>query len=291
MPEVTIRLLGGFEVRVGDREVGPAGWPGRRAAELVALLALADGRRLLRDQVIEALWPHLDPRAGAANLRKAAHHARRALARDDAIVLAGGRVTLLPDDRVFTDVDEFERLADEALATGDAAACSVAADAYAGPLLPESLYDDWSAAHRDHLRERHLAVLRAGRLWDRLAAADPTDEPAHRQLMAAALAAGNRHGAIRWYGRLRTALEQDLGVAPSPETRALYERCVADSARPGLRSSAGRSSWPGPAPPWARPPRARSAPWRSADRRVSASRRCAGSWRRRPRAEVGARSS
>ena len=32
------------------------------------------------DQVIDALWPHLDAIAGAANLRKAAHHARHTLA-------------------------------------------------------------------------------------------------------------------------------------------------------------------------------------------------------------------
>lgn len=75
--DVRIELLGRFHVVVGDREVAESDWPTRRARELVALPSLSDGGRLTRDWVIERLWPHLDAQAGAANLRKAAHHARR----------------------------------------------------------------------------------------------------------------------------------------------------------------------------------------------------------------------
>ena len=78
---VRIELLESFRVVLGDEEFDTDAWPGRRSAELVQLLALADGHRLLRDQVIEALWPHLDVDAGGANLRKAAHHVRQALGR------------------------------------------------------------------------------------------------------------------------------------------------------------------------------------------------------------------
>ena len=74
-----IEMLGQFRIVLDDRQVTVRDWPSRRAHELVALLALADGRTLLRDQVVERLWPHLGAEAGAANLRKAAHHARRAL--------------------------------------------------------------------------------------------------------------------------------------------------------------------------------------------------------------------
>ena len=71
---VRVELLGTFRVAVDQVVVGRA-WPSRRSAELLQLLALADGHRLLKDQVIDALWPHLGPEAGGANLRKAAHHA------------------------------------------------------------------------------------------------------------------------------------------------------------------------------------------------------------------------
>ena len=99
-------------------------WPSRRSAELVQLLALAERRSLQREQVIEALWPHLALEAGAANLRKAAHHARQALGAEDAVVLGGGRVALFPSVEVETDVERFERTAEAALRSRDGAACA-----------------------------------------------------------------------------------------------------------------------------------------------------------------------
>jgi DNA-binding SARP family transcriptional activator len=124
---VRIELLGRFRVTIGGEEVAADARPGRRAAELVQLLALAEERRLARDQTVEALWSRLDVEAGAANLRKAAHHARRALAGPEAVVLRGGRVALFPRRPVATDVDRFEARAHAAVAAGEAAACKASA--------------------------------------------------------------------------------------------------------------------------------------------------------------------
>jgi DNA-binding SARP family transcriptional activator len=66
-----LRLLGGFSVRVNGREVPAAAWAQRRATKLVKLLALAGEHRAAREQVIDMLWPGLDPGAGAANFHKA----------------------------------------------------------------------------------------------------------------------------------------------------------------------------------------------------------------------------
>ena len=224
---VRVELLGAFRASVGGQVVANTGWPGRRSAELVQLLALADHHRLAREQVIEALWPHLGPDAGAANLRKAAHHARRALSRPDAVVLRGGRVMLFPSCQVETDVECFEREAGLALRSRDRAACAEAAAGYAGDLLPESLYEEWTQMRRGHLRSLYAGLLRLSGQWDRLVEIEPCDEAAHRELMRAELAGGNRHAAIGWFGRLRTNLQRELGMPPSPESQALYERCVA----------------------------------------------------------------
>ncbi len=224
---MSIELLGGFRVVVGDKIVDEGAWPGRRSAELVQLLALADRHTLLRDQVIETLWPHLEPDAGAANLRKAAHHCRQALGRDDAVVLAGGRVALLPDAEVSTDVERFERMAGAALRSGDPQACAEAAAACPGDLLPATLYEEWTTSRREHLRSRRAELLRRAGRWEDLVVVEPADEQAYRELMRGALGAGNRHEAIRWYGRLRTNLERELGLAPDAESRALYEEAVA----------------------------------------------------------------
>jgi DNA-binding SARP family transcriptional activator len=228
---VRVELLGAFSVNVAGKQVADSAWPGRRSAELVQLLALAHRHRLAREQVIEALWPHLDPEAGAANLRKAAHHARQALCRQDAVVLSAGRVALFPSCQVETDVRCFEQTAEVALRSQDRPSCAEAASGYPGELLPESLYEEWTQARRDHLRSLYVELLRRSGQWDRLVEIEPADEAAYRELMRAELAGGNRHAAIRWYGRLRTNLERELGLPPSPESQALYEECVAGLGR------------------------------------------------------------
>jgi len=232
-------MLGGFRVRLGDREVVETDWPARRAQELVALLALADGHRLVRDEVIEHLWPHLGPEAGAANLRKAAHHARRALGEADAVVLRGGRVALFPERTVLCDVERFLHEGELALRGDDDGVCARVAGSYAGDLLPASPYEPWTQEPRRRARARLAELLRRSGQWERLLNIEPTDETACQQLMLAAIDAGQRHVALRWYERLRIALVRDLGAQPGAQTRALYDRCTA-GARLGERAFVGR---------------------------------------------------
>ncbi|ODV05952.1 MAG: hypothetical protein ABT20_13345 [Rubrivivax sp. SCN 70-15] len=142
--------------------------------------------------------------------------------------------------RVAVDVDRFERLAQSALSGGGLEACAQALDAYAGDLLPGSAYEAWAEPARERLHARFVALLRASAQWERLARVEPTDEPAHRELMSRELAAGNRAAAVRWYAHLREALERELGVAPDRDTEALYEQCVA-SLQPAGPVTIGRA--------------------------------------------------
>ncbi len=224
---VSIRLLGQFRLDMGQAAGGEAGAPlPRRAAELLQLLSLDPGRSLPSAQVVEALWPHLDPDAGSANLRKAAHHGRQFLGQADALVLRGGSVLLLPDRSVDCDALRFERAADAALASGDPQAGKAALQLYGGELLPDARYQAWAEAPRRRLREKFLRLLRQAGELERLVAEDPTDEAAHLQLMREELAAGRRSSALRWYGHLRDHL-QSLGLRPGAQVEALYRDCVA----------------------------------------------------------------
>ncbi len=215
LPE--LRLLGGFSVRIDGREIPASAWAQRRAAELVKLLALAPSHRVAREQLIDILWPGLEPGAGAANLHKAAHYARGALGVSGALVVRGGSVALAPGADVVVDAAEFERVADQALSSDSAAGCRVAAGLYAGELLPEDRYAEWATAPRERLRDRYLALVRRGGLWELLLAEEPDDEHAHRELMRAHAAAGDRQAALRQYRRLL-----DAGVRPGEETAALH---------------------------------------------------------------------
>ena len=61
MTHLRVELLGGFRVIVGGRTVPVEEWRQRKPAAVVKLLALAPGHRLHRDQVMDVLWPDLDP--------------------------------------------------------------------------------------------------------------------------------------------------------------------------------------------------------------------------------------
>ncbi len=221
-----VKLLGRFEVSVDGGVIGAARWPSLRAAHLLQLLGLQPGHRIARDLAIDALWPQLDPEAGAANLRKALHHARQALGRHDGITLQAGELLLWPERPVDVDSDAFETRALAALQQRDPAECADVASRYSGDLLPGARYEAWTESARERLRALYLELLRAAALWEDLARHEPTDEPAHRALMQRALAAGNRSAALRWYAQLREALQQGLGVLPDARTEAVYMRCV-----------------------------------------------------------------
>ena len=222
-----VTLLGGFAVSVNGAEIPADRWSALRATHLVQLLSLQPRHRAPRDLVIDALWPQLEPDAGAANLRKALHHARQALGRHDSIAQQAGELVLWPQGTLAVDADEFEQRADAALRLRDPAACGDAANAYAGMVLPGARFEAWTEPLRERLQARYLDLLRASGQWALLAQHEPTDEGAHRALMQQALDAGNRAAALHWYARLREALQQSLGVSPDAQTEALYERCVA----------------------------------------------------------------
>ena len=207
MRRLDVRLLGRFEVAVDARPVAGSAWEHRRAEDLVKLLALSRGHRLTRDEVVEALWPHLGAKAGVANLHKAAHYARRALGWPEAIVVRHGVVALAPEHRVDTDV---ERLETDGGWDGEVA-----------ELLPEDRYEEWTVEHRERLAELRRAALRRQGRWAELLRADPADEEITRALMRERAAAGDRAAAVRQFRRLREALAK-LGLTPSEESLSLY---------------------------------------------------------------------
>jgi DNA-binding SARP family transcriptional activator/pimeloyl-ACP methyl ester carboxylesterase len=222
---VFIRTLGSFEVQVVDHPVPASAWAHRRASDLVKLLALANDHRLHRERVIDALWPNLGPDAGAANLHKAAHYARRALGSAEAIVLRESLVALWPTASVEVDALRFEEEAEAAIAAGDADACNQVAGRYRGALLPDDPNEEWTLALRDRLRALYLEVLRRAGLWERVVAEEPTDEASQRALIRKYSDAGNRYAALIQFHTLRDALAQD-DLQPDAESMALYGEIV-----------------------------------------------------------------
>ncbi len=224
---VEIQVLGGFSVTVDGVAIAPTHWRRDRAAALVKLLAATPQHRMHREKVMDTFWPDADSEAAGAALRKAVHYARKALGQNDLIGTNGDTLSLAPKAELVIDAESFEAAALATVRQPTPESCAKAADLYRGALLPDDLYLDWLDAPRTRLTQLHLDLLRAGKLWQRLIAVDPADEPAQCALMQAALDSGNRGEAIRIFNQLRQSLHVDLGLGPSAKAVALYEKALA----------------------------------------------------------------
>ncbi len=270
---LSITLLGGFRVLAGSREVTEQDWRLRKARAVVKLLALAPGRQLLREQLQETLWPELDPDAAANNLHKAVFVARRAIEPELAaarstpfLQLRGDAIVLGPPEALRIDVDEFERAAAAARRAGALDALDAAVALYAGDLLPEDRYEDWTTERREELRASYVGLLLtlAERRQERgepaaavfalrrVVANEPAHEEAHVALMRLHAAAGRRHLALRQYQHLRDGLRRELDADPSPESVRLHQEILAGRMAPATviktgpeRSPAAEARRPG----------------------------------------------
>lgn len=237
MATIEVKLLGSFEVKVDGKPVPDGAWRRRRAADVVKILALEPSHRLHREQIMDSLWPDLAPEAGAANLRKALHYARKALGSAHSISSSGGVVELGPGIDLAVDSIAFEAAARSALKSHDPVSIVSAAELYVGELLPSDRYEFWVTPARERLRALALQTLKSVSRWDQVLEIEPADEDAHRALIHEALDNGDRTRAVRQFEMLRQRLRMDLGMGPDPQSVKLYERAMAgeDEAANGIQ--------------------------------------------------------
>jgi pimeloyl-ACP methyl ester carboxylesterase len=231
---VEISLLGPFRVRVDGDGLPEAAWSRQDAASLVKLLAVSEGFRRHREQVMDTLWPDLDPADAAPRLHKAAHYARRALGSSDAIVLRAEMVSLLPDHTVSVDLAAFESAAAAALRSGSPQAAETVLDTFVGDPLAGDPYADWAGPIRERVAELRHRLMRQARRWDAVLALDPLDEEAHLAIMSDLIGRGDHRGALQQYERMDRAYRQELGTGPGLEAVRLKEQLTTAVRRRGV---------------------------------------------------------
>jgi predicted ATPase/DNA-binding SARP family transcriptional activator len=272
-PPIHAHLLGDIRISVGARPITDDDWPRRNARNLLLLLLITPGHRLPRDRVVDLLWPELSVASAANALYVALHGLRRVLEPD----LAKGRASAYIDSSAetiairaaastFVDLDVFDAaLASSAAAAPDArrSALRQALALYTGQLLPADLYEDWASGRREAIQLAwEDAVLDLAALdmaadepqatvapLEQLLATDVTHEAAHRALMRAYAASGQRDRALRQYDRCRRALEEELGAKPDDETEALHDAIKAAALEPPAADTVSNRFNNLPAPP------------------------------------------
>jgi predicted ATPase/DNA-binding SARP family transcriptional activator len=237
-----VGLLGPVEVYSGSgRRIDLAGL---RLRAVIAQLALAQGRLVTVDRLIDGIWGN-DPPAAAVNaLQSLISRLRRALpAGDSETIIAQPGGYRLAIDAADVDSAAFERLASRgraAFAAGESATASgllhEALSLWRGAPLADLVDVPFAAVPAARLAELRLAVLedrietdlRLGRHaelvaeLDALTAENPLRERLSSQLIRALYGSGRQADALAAYDRLRRRLADDLGIDPSPDLEQVH---------------------------------------------------------------------
>lgn len=224
-----LTLMRGFELTCDGWRISLP----RSAQRLIAFLAL-NQRPMLRRYVACMLWLDASEAHSAASLRTALWRLRRP---GYHLVELDGECLNIARDLVV-DVRRLE-VAARRVSHGDAMldASELKELTAGGELLP-GWYEDWVLMERERTRQLWLQTLEAacerltlaGRHADAvviaLAAveAEPLRESAHRALIKAHLAGGNRMEALRQFGRYAETLKRDLQLEPSDEMLELTNK-------------------------------------------------------------------
>jgi DNA-binding SARP family transcriptional activator len=230
---VRLRLLGGFDLRIGDQIVTLP----LNVCRMIALLAVRD-RPLTRTGLAYVMWMDTTRSRATANLRSTLW--KLGPQRDQLVQCDGDRLWLVPHISVDLTrvVAQAKRLISPA---ADLAPDDMNVDELTDELLPD-WDEEWLNDEREQLRQLRVHALEAlcCRLGDEgrgaeavcagqaAVAAEPLRESAQRVLIGAHLAEGNLSEARRQFEIYRRLLWESLQLSPSQQ----MTRLLAGALRP-----------------------------------------------------------
>jgi class 3 adenylate cyclase len=236
-----INTLGGFRLFRDGQAFPLSDWRSRKALTLLKLLAVRQGHPMRRDAIAEVLWSDEDSSRAAGRTSELINSVRNLLDPNQRYpkhhYIAGDRHTVALDvDHVDLDVLRLLRASREGLRHAAKEEwekaqplLQSAEDAYAGDLLEEDAYEEWTADCREQAR---LAACEASRALARIAARNSDEESACRHLrrvlerdphdeeawvgLISSLVRMRRHGESRRAYATYTRRMVELGVTPAP---------------------------------------------------------------------------
>ncbi|HEX4950017.1 MAG TPA: tetratricopeptide repeat protein [Blastocatellia bacterium] len=246
--DLTINLLGPVEIfRDPHRPFAADAWTTRRARDILCFIATRPHRRASKDTIVDTFWGESDFDATEKNFHPTISHIRKALNNNQLIkqnflLYRDGDYLLNPEFEYRIDTVEFDRLFEQ----GDVArragkteeqisAFEEVIALYRGDFM-QNTYDDWTEELRGYYRDQYFRLLetltlhaqknedwlRSIQLARKILKDDPYREDIHCLVMRAQAAVGKREAVKEQYQTLQRLLREELGVAPSAETKKLY---------------------------------------------------------------------
>lgn len=258
-PKLLIGLLGPFRVTSGAQTLPFQ--EESKTALLLCFLALAPGRRMSKDALLEQLWPEKPLHKASHCLNSLCYTLNKTVKQwadiDGLVHFRGGAYRLSLGEDVQLDIDCFDQWIQEGLrqvAEGRVARgmhlFEGAIQLYRGDLC---FVDTMQALiERERLRimllntlaylanahYRQQRYLQAQLYALRLLAYDPCREDMHRLIMRSFADMGQRSQALRQYQVCRQLLAREFDMEPEEATRRLYEQ-IRSNGYASLESAQG----------------------------------------------------
>ena len=253
MDELCIQMLGGFSLKLGERELQDTDTRSKKAWALLAYLIVHRDQAVSQNRLIDLLWGSEPDSNNPENALRISMHRTRGLL--EQLDPENGRSMILRRKGGYqwnggglVDCEQFENLCRQSVSDPDQRLKNLmeALSLYRGDFLPRQSGEVWVVPVASYLH--NLFVSAAGEAVELLVQRNRTQEaiavcrrcialePYHegfcRELMQLLAAIGDRRGAAEVYDRLSKRLFDDFAISPSEETRTVY-RAAAHS--PGDR--------------------------------------------------------
>jgi DNA-binding SARP family transcriptional activator/tetratricopeptide (TPR) repeat protein len=226
---------GRIAVEIGDRVVTGSNLR-RKVLALACYLISRPNMSCTRDQVLDALWPTLDPEVAVNSLNQTVYFLRRVFEEDyvedesPGYVHHDSDVVWLDAELISSqtaDCHAFLRSLSRPVAPDDVERL---VDMYRGPFALDFAYEDWASDYRDSLHASYLELVERSVRDDlasghhdrgiRVARAalevEPTAEQIEVTLLRLYKQTGAHSAAAEQYGHYAAALRDGLGVDPPP---------------------------------------------------------------------------
>jgi len=242
-----IFALGQFKVEVGDKDLLFKGKIQQKPLSLLKLLLSLGGYEVPQDEITDLMWPNADGDMAHTAFTTTLHRLRKIIGIREALVLKGGKLSLNPTV-CWLDINALKGLVEKSLERLDRKITSSelreisnrVLEFHGGLFLPDDLSQSWTGPRRSETRSRYLMFLRrvalsyrilgkwkdAAEFLERTIVEDGSSEEDYCDLMECYLKLEQRHKALAVYHRCVTALSETIGIKPSKDMIALYERAL-----------------------------------------------------------------
>ena len=234
-PPAFVDDLGRVTIRIGERSISGTDVR-KKVLSLLTFLLTRPQLSASREQVIEALWPDMEPEAGANSLNQTSYFLRQVFepkADDDSSAgYLNSRADLIWLDPRLVQSRSSDCLKLIAAIRRDPSPDLITrlADSYTGRFAVDFIYDDWASSFRDALHASYLdrieraitadtqvgAFDRALSIAQLAMLADPEAEQIELCLLRLYRRMGANAAAAEQYAHYSTVMREQLGVEPAP---------------------------------------------------------------------------